>query len=63
MNMKKIFMAAAAILAFAACNKSLPVNGPSTELSATFEAGITKSHLDAFSVIWDANDEISVFSM
>jgi len=62
MDMKKIFMAAAALLALAACNKNIPVAEPSTELSATVETGITKSHLDAFDVLWDANDEISVFS-
>lgn len=63
MNMKKIFMAAAAILALAACNKNIPVEGPSMELTATMETGTTKSHLDALDVLWDANDEISVFSM
>lgn len=59
--MKKIFAAAAAVLALAACNKSLPVAEPGSELTATME--ITKSHLDGMNVLWDANDEISIFSM
>ena len=66
MDMKKIFMAAAALLTIAACNKNIPVAGPSMdsmELTATIETGITKSHLNSFDVLWDANDEISVFSM
>jgi len=63
MIMKKIFAAAAALLALAACNKNTPVAEPSMELTATIENGITRSHLDAFDVLWDANDEISVFSM
>ena len=59
--MKKIFAAAAAVLALAACNKSLPVAEPGSELTATME--ITKSHLDGMNVLWDANDEIAVFPL
>ena len=59
--MKKIFAASAALLALAACNKSLPVAEPGSALTATME--ITKSHLDGMNVLWDANDEISVFSL
>lgn len=63
MDMKKIFAAAAALLALAACNKNTPVAEPGTELYAGFEASITKTHLESNKVLWDANDEISVFSL
>ena len=59
--MKKILAAATAVLSLAACNKSLPVAEPASELTATME--MTKSHLDGMTVLWDANDEISVFTM
>ncbi|MBQ1683680.1 MAG: hypothetical protein II071_05315, partial [Bacteroidales bacterium] len=61
--MKKIFAATAALFALAACNKNLPVMQPVTELTATVEDGLAKSHLDGNGVLWDANDEISVFAL
>ncbi len=62
-DMKKIFAATAALFALAACNKNLPVMQPVTELTATVENGLAKSHLDGNGVLWDANDEISVFAL
>lgn len=61
--MKKILTAAAALLVLAACNKSNPVAFTGTILTATLEAGVTKSHLSQNKVEWDANDVISVFSL
>ena len=60
--MKKIMTVMAAALTLAACEKSTPIAVPVTELSATLEAGDTKSHIAENKVLWDANDEINVFS-
>lgn len=60
--MKKIMTVMAAALTLAACEKSTPLAVPVTELSATLEAGDTKSHIAENKVLWDANDEINVFS-
>lgn len=62
--MKKILTGVAAVLALAACNKNNPsINVTVTSLTAIREAAVTKSHLDANRVLWDANDEISVFPL
>lgn len=62
--MKKILTGVAALIALAACNKNNPSDAvPVTELTAAREAAETRSHLDANKVLWDANDEISVFSL
>lgn len=60
--MKKILTAAVAVLALAACNKNIPAVETMSELTAIVEGGLTRSHLDGNQVLWDANDEISVFS-
>ncbi len=61
--MKKIMTFITAALALAACEKNRPVSLPGTELTATLETGVTKSHIDGNKVLWDANDEICVFSL
>ena len=65
--MKKIMTMAAAVLCLAACTKNNPAVEFCTELTASLENGVTKTHLEmqdgVGKVLWDANDEISVFSV
>lgn len=65
--MKKIITLAAAVLCLAACNKSNPAPETGTTLTASLESGATKTHIEMAGsvgkVLWDANDEISVFSL
>ncbi|MBO7544977.1 MAG: hypothetical protein J6T02_05365 [Bacteroidales bacterium] len=61
--MKKTFILVVAALAFAACNKNIDTAEFGTSLTASIENGIVKSHLSQNAVLWDVNDEISVFSL
>ena len=64
--MKKILTLAVAALSLAACIKTNPTVEQNMTLTASMESGVTKSHLSVEDgigkVLWDANDQICVFS-